>query len=589
MLALPASANQTRSSVTARARGLGARIGQQYSRAINGFSARLTTAQLQAVRADAAVSYVVPDSVVHTDATQTPAVWGLDRTDQRSLPLNNSYTYTSTGAGVTAYVIDTGIRLSHHEFGGRAVAGYTAIGDGNGTNDCNGHGTHVAGTIGGATYGIAKGARLVAVRVLDCSGSGLISGVIAGIDWVTANHAASSVANMSLGSGANQALDDAVTRSIGSGVTYAVAAGNEQSNACQKSPARAPAAITVGATTRSDSRDTDYSNYGPCLDLFAPGTEITSSWNSSDTATNTIRGTSMATPHVTGVAALYLQQHPGTAPALVRDALVNQATPNVVTNAGSGSPNRLLYSGSTVVVPPQPTGDRLLNGQSLQRGQQLCSSNGYFCLTQQAADGNLVLYRSGGRALWSTARPAALTLMQTDGNLVSYDASGRAVWATNTDGNGPSTFVVQTDANLVIYRNSDGRATWSSNTVQPIPPTQPSGTTDRLLVNQGLLRGGRNLTSADGRYLLTVQTDGNLVLHHNGVGAIWASGTRDAEWFTNQGDGNLVLIRANGQATWASQTDGRGAGTLLLQNDGNLVLYRNSDGRATWATHTDGR
>jgi subtilisin family serine protease len=299
------------------------------------------------------VTAVERDQVVTADATQTGAPWGLDRTDQRDLPLSTGFTYTATGSGVTAYVIDTGIAYAHTDFGGRAVSGFDAV-DGGSADDCNGHGTHVAGRVGGSTYGVAKGVRLVGVRVLGCDGSGTTSGVVAGIDWVTANHAAGApaVANMSLGGGASTAIDDAVRASIADGVTYAVAAGNGNSrgvaqDACASSPARVPAALTVGATDRTDTA-ASFSNYGSCVDLFAPGVAIPSAWHTGPTATSTISGTSMATPHVAGVAALYLSGNTTAAPAAVSGVVTAAATTGQVTMsrtaARAGTPNRLLFS-----------------------------------------------------------------------------------------------------------------------------------------------------------------------------------------------------------------------------------------------------
>jgi subtilisin family serine protease len=320
------------------------RLLHRYDAALNGFAAVLPERAVEALRLHPAVDFIEVDQTVQLEATQSPATWGIDRIDQRALPLSNSFTYSATGSGVTAYIIDTGIRFSHNDFGGRAVTGYDAV-DGGSADDCNGHGTHVAGTVGGATYGVAKGVRLVGVRVLNCSGSGSTSGVIAGVDWVTSNHTGSNpaVANMSLGGSPSTSLDNAVKNSIADGVSYAIAAGNSNKNACNYSPARVSNAITVGATTSSDSR-ASYSNYGSCLDIFAPGSSITSAWYTSNTATNTISGTSMATPHVAGVAALYLQGSPSASPATVRDALVANATLNVVKSPGTNSPNRLLFT-----------------------------------------------------------------------------------------------------------------------------------------------------------------------------------------------------------------------------------------------------
>ena len=345
-----------------KARTKGGKVKRDFGHALNGYAAALPAGALAEVRADPAVAYLEADAVVSTRTTQSSAPWGLDRIDQGGLPLNGSYTYTPTGTGVKAYIIDTGIRFSHAQFGGRAVSGYDAI-DGGSADDCNGHGTHVAGSVGASTYGVAKQVGLVGVRVLDCAGSGTTSGVIAGIDWVTADHAAGqpAVANMSLGGGASSSLDTAVQNSINDGVSYAVAAGNENADACLSSPARAANALTVASTTSSDARSS-FSNYGTCVDLFAPGSSITSAWYTSDTATNTISGTSMATPHVAGVAALYLQANPAAAPATVSGAINGSATVGKVTSAGTGSPNRLLYS--LLGTAPAPAGCGLAQSYS---------------------------------------------------------------------------------------------------------------------------------------------------------------------------------------------------------------------------------
>ncbi|MFF8969196.1 S8 family peptidase [Streptomyces sp. NPDC014995] len=321
----------------------GGTVKKTFGAALNGYTATLSAAEARRLAADPAVATVEQDQTVRlTDTTQSSAPWGLDRIDQTSLPLSGTYTYPdSGGSGVTAYVIDTGVRITHSQISGRAVNGYDAVDGDTVAQDGNGHGTHVATTIAGTTYGVAKKAKIVAVRVLNNSGSGTTAGVIAGIDWVTANHSGPSVANMSLGGGVSTTLDAAVRRSIASGVTYAVAAGNSSTVATSSSPARVTEAITVGATTSTDAK-ASYSNYGSVLDIFAPGSSITAGWYTSDTATNTISGTSMATPHVAGAAAVYLASHTSATPAQVATALVNGATTGKVTSAGSGSPNRLL-------------------------------------------------------------------------------------------------------------------------------------------------------------------------------------------------------------------------------------------------------
>ncbi len=443
-----------KASARNQARGLGARIHRDYGKALTGFAATLSPAALAALRKNPDVAFVEADQTVTASATQSPATWGLDRIDQRNLPLSNSYTYNATGANVRAYVIDTGVRITHAEFGGRAVNGYDAIDGTLPADDCNGHGTHVAGTVGGSAYGVAKGVTIVAVRVLNCSGSGTNSQVIAGIDWVTQDHQAGqrAVANMSLGGGASTALDNAVRNSIADGVTYAIAAGNDNANACNNSPARVAEAITVGATTMTDAR-ASYSNFGTCLDLFAPGSTITSAWHTSNTATNTISGTSMATPHVAGAAALYLQGSSAT-PQGVRDQLVNTATPNVVTGAGTGSPNRLLYTLGGAAPPPPPpppascqseqysatltgTGDADLHPNGTY--WQAVAGTHYGCLTGPSnADFDLALYRWSGLAWTRVAVSQSVTSTEN----ISYNGTaGYYYWRVYSySGSGAYTF-----------------------------------------------------------------------------------------------------------------------------------------------------
>ncbi|MDE4039334.1 S8 family peptidase [Acinetobacter pittii] len=324
----------------------GGKVLQTYDAVLKGFAIYLPdvagTAFVEAMKKNPKVVSVENDTIMKVDATtQSNPDWGLDRIDQKNLPLDSAYSYLQTGSGTTAYIVDTGILSTHQQFSGRVLSGYTAISDGNGTSDCHGHGTHVAGTVGGSTYGVAKNVSLVPIRILGCDGSGASSNVIAGLDWILKNGKKPAVVNMSLGGEANASLDSAVENLFNNGYVMVVAAGNSNTDACSSSPARVSKAITVAATDSTDTR-ASYSNYGSCVDIFAPGSQINSSWIGSNTATKVLNGTSMATPHVVGVVAEMLQSTPTAAPQTISTNLLNQASNNVVKNP-SGSPNRLLY------------------------------------------------------------------------------------------------------------------------------------------------------------------------------------------------------------------------------------------------------
>ncbi|MFJ4098566.1 S8 family peptidase [Amycolatopsis japonica] len=445
------SASGTTSLADTLARKHGAKIKHTYTATVRGFAAEIGQDQARRLAADPSVAYVEQDQVVRATGDQpNPPSWGLDRVDQRDLPLDKNYHYDTTASNVTAYIIDTGVRTSHQDFGGRAKWGTNTSGDGNNT-DCNGHGTHVAGSIGGTSYGLAKGASLVAVKVLSCDGTGSNSGVIAGIDWVAKNAAKPAVANMSLGGGANTGTDDAVRRGIAAGVTFAVAAGNANVDACTTSPARTPEAITVGATMSNDERPTNWSggqgsNYGRCLDIFAPGDKITSSWNTNDSATNTISGTSMATPHVAGAAALYVSANPAATPQQVRDALVNGGTPGKVVNPGSGSPNVLLFTASATPGTPTVTNPGNRNG-----------------VIGKAENVQLSVYGGTSPYTWSaTGLPAGLSIGSSTG-LIAGTPTAEGV---------SSVKVTATDS---AGKKGEATFTW---TITATPPPSCSATND---------------------------------------------------------------------------------------------------------------
>jgi serine protease len=384
------------------------KVQREFRNALNGFSARIPEEEIEDLRTDPDVKYVEPDALVGILQTQTGATWGLDRVDQRDLPLNGTYTYTPDGTGVHAFVIDTGIRSTHSDFGGRVQTApgtyFDAVTAGGNAEDCHGHGTHVAGTIGGSTWGVAKNVTLHKVRVLNCSGSGSFSGVIAGIDWVTAwkqaNPGVAVVANMSLGGGFSQAVNDAVTASTQAGVSHAIAAGNSAADACNSSPASTPSAITVGSTTSSDTVSS-FSNVGPCVDIFAPGSSITSAWNTGDNATNTISGTSMASPHAAGVAVLYLDLNPLASAQEVRDALVNTGSGGRILSTPFGTTNNLVYSlldpnGGGPVDPPPPPTTPLSNGVPVSGLSGAQGSEKHFVLAVPSGASNLSFVISGG-------------------------------------------------------------------------------------------------------------------------------------------------------------------------------------------------
>ncbi len=471
------------SSVEADISRAGGRTERRFTRVLNGLSVRIKNSELSRLRNNPNVLSVEPDQQMFAVDTQSPTPsWGLDRIDQRSLPLNSTFTATAQGSGVDTYIVDTGIFASHTEFTGRLAAGFSSIADSNGTNDCNGHGTHVAGTTAGTIYGIAKSATLIPVRVLDCSGSGSNSGVIAGLDWIVAHHISgkAAVVNMSLGGGASTALDTAVQNVINDGIVMVVAAGNSNVDACSTSPARATNALTVGATGQysagesTDSRSS-YSNYGPCLDIFAPGSRITSSWIGGSTATNTISGTSMASPHVAGVAAVLFGRYPGSTASEIASMLLTSATPNVVIGPGTGSPNYLLYLDPLGGTPTAPDAVAPV-APSAPTAITVAPSSGSLSIafTAGAAGTSPITnykYSLDGGATWLTRSPASTLSPIIVSGLTNGSTYSVAIRAISTAGDGiASTLVNATipsapSAPLLVTAlasaNRSARVTWT--------------------------------------------------------------------------------------------------------------------------------
>ncbi|NBD11682.1 S8 family serine peptidase [Corallococcus silvisoli] len=452
----------------------GGKVLRTYEHSIHGFLANMSEAEARRLLSDPRVAYVQENGLIHVSATQTNATWGIDRIDQRDLPRDSSYTYNVDGTGVHAYIIDTGIRLTHTEFTGRTGNGYDFIDNDSDPTDCHGHGTHVSGTVGGTTWGVAKKVTLHGVRVLDCTGYGNDAQVIGGIDWVAANHIKPAVANMSLGDVGIQAIDDATERLIAAGVTTVVAAGNDSANACNYSPARAPNAITVGSTTSTDARSS-FSNYGTCVDIFAPGSSITSASNSGNSSSTSMSGTSMASPHVAGAAALYLSANPTATPAQVRDALVNNATPNKVTSPGTGSPNKLLYTlfitggGGGDTTPPTTSITSPAGGATLSGTASLSAS-----ATDNVGVSRVEFY--AGTALLGTATASPYSIS----------------WNTTTVANG--TYSLTTKA----YDAANNVGTSATVSVTVNNGTGSCSINEQLLLNPGFESGNTGWTTSSG-------------------------------------------------------------------------------------------
>ena len=476
----------------ARLKSQGIGVGRSFSHALRGAVVTATPAQAAELSRSAGVASVEVDAPVTVSATEQPAPWGLDRVDQHALPLSGSYSWTAAGAGVSAYVVDTGVLASHVEFGGRVAAGWTAVADGRGSGDCNGHGTHVAGTVAGTTYGVAKAATIVPVRVLDCTGSGFNSDVVAGLDWIAANHAAGApaVVNLSLGGAASAAVDSALQGVINDGVTAVVAAGNSAADACGSSPARLPAAVTVAASDSAD-RQASFSNFGSCVDLYAPGVGITSAYYTSTTATASMSGTSMAAPHTAGAAALLLSQNPALTPAQVASSLTSNATAGVIMGSGTGTPNRLLYAAATALASePAPTVTAKSPGAQATAVPVASNVTATFSADVQGVGaGTFVLRNAAGTAIPATvsynastktatldpsaslATDGAFTATLVGGATAIRDAAGTPLASTSwtfTTGPAPTVTGFTPGSNALLVRRSNNISVTFSEAVQGV-------------------------------------------------------------------------------------------------------------------------
>lgn len=472
---LRASPLEVRKASDTLAARYGGSVRQVFSHGLKGYAATMSEAQAQRLSEDPSVRYVEQDQLFSLHGTQTNPDWGLDRIDQQDPDYDNLYHYDYTGAGIHVYVLDTGVRSTHHEFTGRLGDGFDSVGDGLGTEDCQGHGTHVAGSIGGTVFGVAKGVTLHPVRVLSCEGEGTGEQVLAGMDWIVENHVSPAVVNMSLGGEAEQSIDDAVAQAVAAGIVYVVAAGNDSVDACTESPARAPQAITVGATDYFDSL-TYYSNYGTCVDMFAPGDEIESAWYTGDTDSEVLSGTSMATPHVTGAAALFLEGHPTATPADVQRELVNRGTHNAISYLDDDSPNVLLYTGcmaSNDSVPPEVRLTAPADGATL---------SGTVTLSATASDDVLVskveFYVNGQLVGTATSAPYSIS------------------WSSQETGNGPATITARAfdsgcnsqDSSVSVTLQNTGKAAYDATLRAPVC-SEPSSQCDSgsLLYGRGAL------------------------------------------------------------------------------------------------------